>query len=97
MIDVNEFKIYVNVYVHYPEVYNEVVIERRLNKYFKQYFLESDTYIKFHTAPISEDQMMIIETTLEQSMDIDKYKQEWNKFLTTYFDHQVREIIYKTY
>ena len=95
MIRVNKFKIYINVYVHYPEVYNETIIGNRLNQYFKRYFLESDTYIKFYTAPIIENQIMVIETTLEQSIDIDKFKQEWNEFLLIYFDHQIKEIIYK--
>lgn len=90
-----KFAIYINVYVHYPEVYNEAIIGNRLNKYFKRYFLESDTYIKFYTAPIIENQIMVIETTLEQSINIDKFKQEWNEFLLVYFDHQIKEIIYK--
>ena len=46
-----KFNIFVNVYVHYPEVYNGTTIEERLNKYFRKYFIESSTYIKFYTAP----------------------------------------------
>ena len=30
-----KFNIFVNVYVHYPEVYNGTTIEERLNKYFR--------------------------------------------------------------
>lgn len=57
MIHVNKFDIYINIYVHYPEVYNETTIGNRLDQYFKRYFLESDTYIKFHTAPIIENKI----------------------------------------
>lgn len=91
----NTFNIYINVYVHYPEVYNETVIGNRLNKYFNKYFIGSNTHVKFHTAPIDENQIMVIETTIEQSIDIEKFKQEWNEFLSVYFDHQIEEIIYK--
>ena len=87
----SEFNIYVNVYVHYPEVYNETVVENRLNKHFKKYFIESSVYVKFHTAPINENQIMVIET----SFDIENYKQQWNDFLIKYFDYQIKEIIYK--
>ena len=87
----DKFNIFVNVYVHYPEVYNGTTIEERLNKYFRKYFIESSTYIKFHTAPTNENQIMVIEAPI----DVEDYKQQWNEFLLSYFDHQVKEIIYK--
>ena len=90
----NTFNIYINVYVHYPEVYNETVIGNRLNKYFNKYFIESNTYVKFYTAPIDENQIIVIEAMFE-SIDIEKFKQEWNEFLSVYFDRQIGEIIYK--
>ena len=82
-----KFNIFVNVYVHYPEVYNGTTIEERLNKYF----IESSTYIKFYTAPTNENQIMVIEAPI----DVEDYKQQWNEFLLSYFDHQVKDIIYK--
>jgi hypothetical protein len=36
----NSFNIFINIYVHYPEVYNSTVISNRLNKYFNEYFLK---------------------------------------------------------
>ena len=58
MINLAKFNIFVNVYVHWPEVYNGTTIEERLNKYFRKYFIESSTYIKFYTAPINENQII---------------------------------------
>ena len=86
-----KFNIYIDVYVHYPEVYNETIIEDRLNKYFRKHFIDSNTHIKFHTAPINETQIMVIPAPV----DVEDYKQQWNEFLLSYFDHQVKEIIYK--
>ena len=86
-----KFNIFVNVYVHYPEVYNGTTIEKRLNKYFRKYFIESSTYIKFYTAPTNENQIMVIDAPF----DVEDYKQQWNEFLLSYFDHQVKDIIYK--
>lgn len=91
----NLFNIFINIYAHYPEVYNEFTIEERLNKYFKKFFIESNTYIKFYTAPTNEKQIIFVELPREQQLVADKFKQEWNEFLLTYFDHQVKEIIYK--
>ena len=91
VINVVKFNIFVNVYVHYPEVYNGTTIEERLNKYFRKYFIESSTYIKFYTAPTNENQIMVIEAPI----DVEDYKQQWNEFLLSYFDHQVKDIIYK--
>ena len=87
----DKFNIYIDVYVHYPEVYNETIIQDRLNKYFRKYFIDSNTYIKFSTAPINETQIMVIQAPV----DVENYKQQWNEFLLSYFDHQVKEIIYK--
>ena len=87
----DKFNIYIDVYVHYPEVYNETIIQDRLNKYFRKYFIDSNTYIKFSTAPINETQIMVIQAPV----DVEDYKQQWNEFLLSYFDHQVKEIIYK--
>ena len=60
-----KFNIFVNVYVYYPEVYNGTTIEERLNKYFRKYFIESSTYIKFYTAPTNENQIMVIEAPID--------------------------------
>lgn len=87
----DKFNIYIDVYVHYPEVYNETIIQDRLNKYFRKHFIASNTYIKFFTAPINETQIMVIQAPV----DVEDYKQQWNEFLLSYFDHQVKEIIYK--
>lgn len=87
----NNVDIFVNIYVQYPEVYNGYVIENRLNKYFKKYYSESNTYVKFNTAPMGEEQIMIIETMV----DVSKFKVEWNDFLSVFFDHQITKIIYK--
>ena len=87
----DKFNIYINVYVHYPELYNETIVSSKLDQYFK----ESETYVKFHTSPATENQIIVIETTIEKLVDIDKLKQQWNEYLLVYFNHEIKEIIYK--
>ncbi len=91
----NRINIFINVYVHYPEVYNETIVSSKLDQYFKGYFKESETYVKFHTSPATENQIIVIETPIEKIVDIDKLKQQWNEYLLVYFNHEIKEIIYK--
>ena len=103
----NYFNIYVNVYVHYPEVYNSLVISNRLNGYFKEFFINSkplNSYysgkicVMFHTAPSNENQMIRIE--IEFTDEIDESLKEldvlskWEEFLFIYFDRQIKEFYF---
>ena len=91
----NRINIFINVYVHYPEAYNETIVSSKLDSYFEEYFKESQTYVKFHTAPANENQIIVIEASIEKIVDIDKLKLQWNEYLLVYFNHEIKEIIYK--
>lgn len=56
----NEFYIYVKVFVHYPEVYNANVINNRFEKYFEENEMwfskyKGKSHVIFKTAPIDEN------------------------------------------
>jgi hypothetical protein len=100
----NVFNIFINIYVHYPEVYNSTVISNRLNKYFNEYFINNkplsseygkNTHVMFKSAPSNENQMMIIEFEFSNEVDdsINNYLniEKWEDFLFIYFDKQIIE------
>lgn len=65
----NNVNIYVNIFAHYPEVYNSGVISRNVEKYFDEYFVEnkvelkSNVYVMIHSAPCNEEEMIKITFT----------------------------------
>ena len=100
----NVFNIFINIYVHYPEVYNSTVISNRMNKYFNEYFINNkplsseygkNTHVMFKSAPSNENQMMIIEFEFSNEVDdsINNYLniEKWEDFLFIYFDKQIIE------
>ena len=100
----NVFTIYINIYVHYPEIYNRTVISNRLNKYFDEYFLNNkpfsseygkNTYIKFKSIPFNENQKISIDFVFSYQVDdfINNSLniEKWEDFLFIYFDKQIIE------
>ena len=106
----NNFIIYVNIYVHHPEVYNSTVINDRLTKYFKEFFINNkpvnsnfngNTYVMFKSAPSNENQMMRIEyefsNEVDDSINNSLNIEKWEDFLFIYFDKQIKEFIFNFY
>ena len=102
----NILHINIKVFVHYPEVYNDIVINNRLNKFFDKFFKENELqyskyvgecYLVFKTAPHYENQMMVIDLEfndkVDESINKDKIELEWNEFISVYFDKQIKDII----
>ena len=102
----NILHINIKVFVHYPEVYNDTVINNRLNKFFDKFFKENELqhskyvgecYLVFRTAPHCENQMMVIDLEfkdkVDESINKDKIELEWKEFISVYFDRQIKEII----
>ena len=103
----NSFNIFINIYVHYPEVYNSSVISNRLNKYFNEYFLNNkplnsefskNTHVMFKSAPSNENQMMTIEfkfsNEVDNSINNSLNIEKWEDFLYIYFDKQIIEFYF---
>ena len=103
----NKFNIYINIFVHYPEVYNSTVISNRLNKYFKEFFINNkplkseyseNTYVMFKSAPSNENQMMRIDfefsNEVDNSVNNSLNIEKWEDFLFIYFDKQIKEFYF---
>lgn len=103
----NVFNIFINIYVHYPEVYNSTVISNRLNKYFNEYFFNNkplnsefskNIYVMFKSAPSNENQMMTIEfvfsNEVDDSINNSLNIEKWEDFLYIYFDKQIIEFYF---
>ena len=98
----NEFNIYVKVFVHYPEVYNAKVINNRFEKYFEENEMwfskyKGKSHVIFKTAPIDENQMIIIDIEFNDQIDKvlnkEKFESKLKEFIKVYFDRQVPEVI----
>ena len=103
----NVFNIFINIYVHYPEVYNSTVISKRLNKYFNDHFFNNkplnsefskNIYVMFKSAPSNENQMMTIEfefsNEVDDSINNSLNIEKWEDFLYIYFDKQIIEFYF---
>lgn len=49
--------IYINIFIHYPETYNETIISDKIKENFNDY----DFFVKVKSAPHSENEMIVIE------------------------------------
>lgn len=102
----NKFNIFVNIFVHYPEVYNSTVIERRLNIYFNNYFSSEkkinselgNVNVMIKSAPHNENQFMNIDVVFTGGIDNTLNNQEmlleWKEYLFIYFDRQIKEFYF---
>lgn len=103
----NKFNIFINIFVHYPEIYNSEVINRRMNIYFNEYFsnnkpsnseFDGNTYVTFKSAPSDENQMIKIDIVFSHEVDesINKHEilSKWEDYLFIYFDRQIPEFYY---
>ena len=98
----NNVNIYVNIFAHYPEVYNSSVISRNVKKYFDEYFVEnkvelkSNVYVIIHSAPCNEEEM--ISVNFESSNEVnellknEKHILEWKNSLYIFFDKNIKTI-----
>ena len=50
--------IYINIFVHYPETYNETIV----SNIFKEYFKDNNLYVKVKSAPSNENEMIVVKT-----------------------------------
>ena len=102
----NTLKINIKIFVHYPEVFNSTVINNRLDEYFCKYFKENklhdstykgESYVVFKTAPHTENQMAIIDlefkNQIDESINKEQLISEWKKFISVYFDEQIKDIV----
>lgn len=96
----NNSSIFINVFVHYPEVYNSSVISRRLEKYFNDYFINNKlvevnvnvkVYVAIKSAPHIEEQMIKVEFEPSNEID-DSIKLDWKNYLFVYFDKRINDI-----
>ncbi len=98
----NKFNIFINIFVHCPEIYNSEVINRRMNIYFNDYFSNSkplysefsgNTYVTFKSAPSGENQLIKIDIVFSHEVDESINKTEilskWEDYLFIYFDKQI--------
>lgn len=103
----NKFNIFINIYVHYPEVYNSTVISNKLNNYFKEFFINNkplnseyseNICVMFKTAPSNENQMMRIKfefsNEVDNSINNSLNIEKWEDFLFIYFDKQIKEFYF---
>lgn len=96
-----------NLYVHYPEVYNASVINNKLENYINDYFKinkpknsEFDfSYLTIKSAPSNEEQMMVIDVMfldgIDESINKDRLIKEWKEYFYNYFNNEIKEIIIK--
>jgi hypothetical protein len=101
----NNFNVFINIFVHYPEVYNSTVINNKLNNYIKKYFsnnkplnsvFNGNTYVMIKTAPHNENQVIIIDIEFSNQVDESILNSnimlEWKEYFGVYFDKQIQEI-----
>ena len=62
--------IYINIFVHYPETYNETIV----SNIFKEYFKDNNLYVKVKSAPSNENEMIVVKTD-NQEEDLLKLKE----------------------
>lgn len=103
----NKIKVFINIFVYYPEVYNSTVINTRLSKYVNEYFIINNpqnsifdsTNVMIKCAPHNENQMMIIDVNfsngIDESIKKEKLIKDWKEYFYIYFDKQIKEIIIK--
>jgi len=103
----NKIKVFMNLYVHYPEVYNASVINNKLENYINDYFKinkpknsEFDfSYLTIKSAPSNEEQMMVIDVMfldgIDESINKDRLIKEWKEYFYNYFNNEIKEIIIK--
>lgn len=103
----NKIKVFMNLYVHYPEVYNASVINNKLENYINDYFKinkpknsEFDfSYLTIKSAPSNEEQMMVIDVMfldgIDESINKDRLIKEWKEYFNNYFNNEIKEIIIK--
>lgn len=96
-----------NIYVHYPEVYNSSVINNKLENYINDYFKinkpknsEFDfSYLTIKSAPSNEEQMMVIDIMfldgIDESINKDRLIKEWKEYFYNYFNNEIKDIIIK--
>lgn len=103
----NKIKLFMNIYVHYPEVYNSSVINNKLENYINDYFKinkpknsEFDfSYLTIKSAPSNEEQMMVIDIMfldgIDESINKDRLIKEWKEYFYNYFNNEIKDIIIK--
>lgn len=74
--------IYINIFVHYPETYNETIV----SNIFKEYFKDNNLYVKVKSAPSNENEMIVVKTD-NQEEDLLKLKE----FIFNHF--QIKDIL----
>lgn len=92
--------IFVNIFVHYPEVYNSSVISRNLEKYFNGYFINNKldkiefngkVYVTIKSAPHNEEQMIKVDFDFIKEID-ESIKLDWRNYLFVFLDKQINDI-----
>ena len=101
----NNFKIYINIYLHYPEVVNSTIINDKINVFFNEYFsnnklidssFDGNTYVMINSAPHNENQNIEIDVVfsneIDESLRSGKFESDVKEFLSVYFNKQIKEI-----
>ena len=102
-MDKKNIMIYVNLFVHYPEVYNSNTISTKLNNCFKECFLgnelidlsyKQECYVMIKSAPHSEVELINVEICnlkLESKL-MNKVIIKLEKDINEYFNNQLMRI-----
>ena len=99
-------KIYINIFVHYPEVYNANTICEKLNFYFKPLFSDNNLidyidncYVMINSAPHNEEELIEVEfNSYKKEMLLlikDTISIKVEELIMQYFNNQITNILIK--
>lgn len=94
----NYIRIYINLYVHYPEAFLETIINNQLLDYFKRYFnqtnliIESD--VKVNSLPHVEEEEINIEVDykLDNMINEEVVLKDWKQYIKEFFKGKIKEV-----
>lgn len=97
----NDTQIYINMFVHYPEIYNANTISNNLIKYIN----DSDVfklinspqyYVMINSAPHSEEELIKVEINIDRNnvafINKDKLTSALNNFVENSFNNRIKVI-----
>lgn len=101
LYNIREINIYINMFVHYPEIYNANTISNNFSSYLKNKSLFNEAYnqdcnVMINSAPHIVDESLEIKIIFGEDdvilVDKDAIILNLKKFIIEYFNNQVKDI-----
>lgn len=97
----NDTQIYLNMFVHYPEIYNANTISNHLIKYINdsdvfKLINNPQCYVMINSAPHSEEELIKVEINIDRNnvtfINKDKLTATLNNFVENFFNNRIKVI-----